>query len=1047
MTIHTVQQPIINSPYKEPEAHWQIHTHAPAEKLPGRRPPTYTYLPPGRAAAKAERSDSRESQVVDIPLVSLLRQRLAEWRPLALRGEAGVSRITMELLNYWHRDGRRHPLFFAQLEAAETIIFLTEARADFLQGIDIPQDTGAGGDAFQRRCCRMATGAGKTTVMGMLAAWSILNKVFNKQDKRFSEAVLVVCPNVTIRDRLAELNPQLGDVSIYRTRDLVPQNMMPHLQQGKLFTVNWHVFNPRDSQAGSKVLKTGKHVPVQEKIIIGETNTTARGKRYMTEATLRKKHTLGLLQILPDSEERDKNGNLKSVHIKADKYVESDAALMRRVLAKELGNRSNILVFNDEAHHAYRPQETPLQESFLPEQESLIDDEDMEREYCREATIWIKGLDMVQKSRGINFCVDFSATPYFLAKAGDQTNHIFPWTVSSFDLQDAIEAGLVKIPQLPVRDPSGKETPEYLNIWESILPRLTAAERGGRKSAAKPEAILKHAHTPIIMLATEWQKQFQLARENNSDPRPPVFIIVCKTKKLADIIYQWLAEGESPNTLIPSANIPELRNSPEQQNTILVHSDMQAKTDSGDAKNDHERWMRHTLDTIGKTDWPRDTQDRPQYPQEFETLAEKMQRPKHPPGRDVRCIVSVSMLTEGWDCNTVTHIIGLRPFMSQLLCEQVVGRGLRRISYETDVNNMMSEEIATVLGVPLSTFLPVKSNTQPQKHDTPRERIFALPGKQEFAIRFPRVEGYTQSVRRRIVCDMETIPTLQITPDKISPQVEMKAALLDNKGRPSLHGPGKATQIDLENFRNAMRLQERIWEMTTALTKYYFNETECQLPANAAFLQLYRIVAAYIHEKVSVVSPSDRKDAFMSPYYGYIIENLLSNIRPDTCAGEAPELPRYERMRGAGSTADVDFHTRRRVYAVTKSHINAVVADTRRFEQSAAWHLEQSLHVISFAKNENMGFAIPYQHDGETHEYLPDFIIRLQGAEENYLILETKGYDERKETKKAAAQRWVSAINADGKHGRWQYAMVADRSEIVRAIDTAAAVAASASAC
>ena len=390
--------------------------------------------------------------------------------------------------------------------------------------------------------------------------------------------------------------------------------------------------------------------------MVGDRTTTARGKRYMTERDLRHKSALGLLKIL--SEEKDKGGNLKKAEIQAEKYIESDTAIVRRVLEAELGRQSNILVFNDEAHHAYR-----LRTDGSDEGDNFIGDDDAAEYYYKEATVWVDGLDRVNKLRGINFCVDFSATPYFLGNAGKDTNRIFPWTVSNFDLQDAIESGLVKIPQLAARDSSGSNIPGYFNIWKWILPHLTPSERGGKKSDAKPEAVLKYAHTPIAMLGGMWEAWRQKLAES-SDPRPPVFIIVCKTRKLAKVVYEWLAEDKPPSTVIPRAQLPELRNDLNRQNTICVYSDVQNEIDSGNARNDENRWMRHTLDTIGKLDWPRDSQNRSQYPDGFEELAEKMGKDKHPPGRDVRCIISVGMLTEGWDCNTVTHIIGLRPFMS-----------------------------------------------------------------------------------------------------------------------------------------------------------------------------------------------------------------------------------------------------------------------------------------------------------------------------------------------------------------------------------------------
>lgn len=274
---------------------------------------------------------------------------------------AGSSRTTLELLQYWRREGRQHRLFFAQIEAAETVIFLREARQDFLQGIDIPfddpsDDRKADGYAgFKRVACKMATGSGKTTVMGMLAAWSILNKINSRSDARFSDVVLVVCPNVTIRNRLAELDPLSGEASLYRTRDLVPPDFMTDLAQGRVLVRNWHVFEPQGVQTGgvsAKVVKAGIPLRVKEMIHVGAKTGTTRGKRYLTLEELERQVAAGLVTVL--QEERDDQENLKKVHIEATRYVESDPSLVNRVLDREVGGKQNILVFNDEAHHAYR---------------------------------------------------------------------------------------------------------------------------------------------------------------------------------------------------------------------------------------------------------------------------------------------------------------------------------------------------------------------------------------------------------------------------------------------------------------------------------------------------------------------------------------------------------------------------------------------------------------------------------------------------------------------------------------------------------------------
>jgi type III restriction enzyme len=254
-----------------------------------------------------------------------------------VRRVAPGSRGRRELLEYWTRDGRHPRLFFAQLDAVETIIFLTEARPDLRQGIAIPIDQ-PGGErkadgftAFRRLCCKMATGSGKTTVMGMLAAWSILNKVNDRSDARFSDVVLVVCPNVTIRSRLGELDPRAGEASLYRTRDLVPERLMADLTQGRVLLMNWHLFEPQGLQIGgvsAKVSKAGVPVRIRETVTIGPKTTTARGGRYLTMAELDRQVGADLLTVI--REQRDRHGSLKKVEIEAVRYVESDTALVNR---------------------------------------------------------------------------------------------------------------------------------------------------------------------------------------------------------------------------------------------------------------------------------------------------------------------------------------------------------------------------------------------------------------------------------------------------------------------------------------------------------------------------------------------------------------------------------------------------------------------------------------------------------------------------------------------------------------------------------------------
>lgn len=598
-----------------------------------------------------------------------------------------------------------------------------------------------------------------------------------------------------------------------------------------------------------------------------------------------------------------------------------------------------------------------------------------------------------------------------------------------------IESGLVKIPQLAVRDNTGAEIPGYFNIWQWIMEpgRLTARERGGSLAGAKPEAILKWANTPIAMLGGLWEATLAEWQTGGDEKRPPVFILVCKNTALANVIHGWLAEGVCP-VGIPSSNLDEFRNTGETPRTILVHSKAVEETDEGTARSDETRWMRFTLDTVGRLDWPRGTQGEALSPDGFVALAEKLGRPLSPPGRDVRCIVSVAMLTEGWDCNTVTHVIGLRPFQSQLLCEQVVGRALRRASYETGEDGRMREEVAKVFGVPFQ-IVPFKANPSgPPPPAPPRYHVHARPDRAHLEIRFPRVEGYTQAIRNKVTVDWASVPKLALDPLNIPPEVEMKALSLTNEGRMSLSGPGQASEASLADFRSTRRISELVFEVSAALTRHYRENPDCDVPPHALFPQVARIVRHYVDHYVEVLAPADLKDLFLSPYYGWLIETLRENMHGDLDAGEVSELPLLETSRGAGSTADVDFWTSREVREVTKSHLNYVVADTRQWEQSAAFTIDTHPLVEAFAKNAGMGFGIPYFHNGESHEFLPDFLIRLKNRADFTLVLETKGYDKRKEVKKAAAIRWCRAVTAHGEFGVWAFAMVDDPSKVAKSI-------------
>jgi len=961
-----VLQPIICDPYTEPKEHWVVERGRPAEKAHSRRDAHYYYRPPARSTGPAQADDVGTR--FPLSLVNDIRKRVRDW---GHRYE-GVTGVTAELLAYWKRPDREHRLFFCQREAIETIIFLVEARGDFRQGIQVPLD--APGE-FVRYACKMATGAGKTTVMAALAAWSILNKVADRGDRRFSDVVLVACPNVTIRDRLQELDPQRGEASLYRIRDLVPAHLMTDLRRGHVVIRNWHTFAPLELNqvggVGARVVQRGR---------------------------------------------------------------ESDTALVTRVFGPEVGGKGNVLVLNDEAHHAYRIRRDV-------DGDDAADEDELADADRREATVWIEGLDRIHRIRGINLSVDLSATPFYLNRSGNDPGRPFPWIVSDFGLIDAIESGLVKIPQLPVQDATGREIPVYFHLWKWIVEeKLSAGERGGRRGQVRPEAVLRWAQQPIAQLAGLWREDFVRWRDEAArgarPPVPPVFIVVCRDTRLARVVHEWLT-GTGTGAAPP---IEEFRNAEGVEYTVRIDSRVVEELSSGVARSDESRRLRFVLDTIGRTTWPG---GKP--PEEYMELVDRVNRkaaeegrpaaadPRVPPGRDVRCIVSVAMLTEGWDATTVTHIVGLRPFESQLLCEQVIGRGLRRSQY----HDLTVEEVAKVYGVPFE-LIPLKATPGVPTPPPKVHHVHAVsPARDSLEITYPRVEGYAHTASADVTVAWDRVPNLTLDPQEIPDAVKVKALSGDRGGRLSLTGPGSTADVTLEAWRQSKRMQELEFQLARALTQRVALQPGCTIPPQALFARLLAIVRRFLREKVRPAGGRDTRDVFLEPYFSWAVELLADAVVP--AEGDAREIPRYEAHRAAGSTRDVDFWTSRPVCEVERSHLNYVVADTGVWEQSAAFHLDRDDRVVAFAKNAGLGFAIPYAYRGEAREYLPDFLVRLRddGHEVGTLILETKGYDPAAAAKVAGARRWVEAVNAEGSHGRWTFRLVSTPSDVPAALRSA----------
>ncbi|MFB0560010.1 MAG: DEAD/DEAH box helicase, partial [Candidatus Lokiarchaeia archaeon] len=670
-----VDNPIINSPFEEPTKYWDYREGQPV-LVEGRRPAGF-YL---RPRTRGPQVSLFEEEFVPLELVNNIRERIKEWRK---KGYPGVTSITRRLLDHWNNPERERKLFFCQLESAETIIWLVEASPAEKQGINITKDEtnnplslSKGYKALTRYATKMATGSGKTVVMGMLIAWSVLNKLANPQDKRFSDAVLIVCPNITIRERLKVLLPWRSK-NYYDRFDLVSHSFLERLQQGKFEITNWHLFQPKDDSRSRSVRQRGP---------------------------------------------------------------ESDNAFCRRVLEK-LGNKQNILVINDEAHHAYRPRQ-PIS----PEELGKLSREERERikEEFEAATVWIQGLDRFNQIRSLNLVLDFTATPFYIKGTGYEEGAPFPWIISDFSLVDAIECGIVKIPRIPVDDNTGALIPKYFRLWEWINKRLPLSQRQTARRRAKPEAVLREAEGALTTLASEWKRTFEAFRDADS-PVPPVLIVVCDNTDLSNLVHEHIAKGSA---------LFELKNQDEQSEvTFRIDTKLLAEAESaieGETKKEAAERLRKVVDTIGKTEWEGEGD---------------------PPGKNIRSIISVAMLNEGWDAQNVTQILGLRAFTSQLLCEQVVGRGLRRLNYD----ELPGEpEYVDIYGVPFEV-IPVKkkpiSRPGEQKIST---LVRALPERKHLEIKFPRVEGFVFDVHQRIRLNLEDVPYLMVDPSTEPTEVVAK---------------------------------------------------------------------------------------------------------------------------------------------------------------------------------------------------------------------------------------------------------------------------------
>ena len=970
-----IENPIINAPFDEPSRHFRFSDEGITDEIvDGRRTSSY-FVPIARPKKKGSKqlqfdTEWTQDRIEENKLVNDIRRRVTLWRK---GGYVGVTPTTARLIAYWTDSNREKKLFFCQIEALETAIYIAEVAKKYgdswiENAIREGNDTSNPG--LPRTAFKMATGSGKTVVMAMLIAWHTLNKRANPQDARFSDTFLLVTPGITIRDRLRVLLPNDTD-NYYRQRDIAPAQLQDQLGQAKIIITNYHAFQLRERVAAGKITKS----------------------------------------ILADGQ--------------SSPFTETPDQMVRRV-CRELGTKKNIIVLNDEAHHCYRRKPDA-------EDEKLTGDDRVEaRQREQEARVWIGGLEAVKAKIGVKAIYDLSATPFFLRGSGYPEGTLFPWVVSDFSLIDAIEAGIVKVPRVPVADDSmtGAQ-PTYRDLWLRIREHLPRKGRKTERVGGEPKLPVE-LQGALISLYGNYEKYYRLW-ENNTDARgrgvtPPVFIVVCNNTNVSKLIFDFIAGWEKPigeETIVQAGQLPIFRNDDGQgawlqrPNTVLVDS---TQLESGESmSNDFKKIAAREIEEF-KAEYRARFPGRDADNLTDEDLLREVMNTVGKAGKlggHVKCVVSVSMLTEGWDANTVTHVLGVRAFGTQLLCEQVVGRGLRRMSYAANAMGHFNPEYAEVYGVPFS-FIPCSGATTDPKPGPLPTRVRALESRLNCETTFPRLLGYRYDVAgERLTATFTDQSRLTLSTADIPTRTENAPIV----GESSIH-----TLDDLK-CRRSNEVAFLLAKLT--LEKYFRDDDGNDKPW--LFPQLLGIAKRWLNECVILKDNTFPQLLLLIEFAHDATDRIYKAIVASTDATAAlkPILHPYDTI---GSTRYVDFDTTRPVFATRaeKCHISHVVADTDSWEQKMAEALEHMPEVIRYVKNHNLGFTIPYTLNGEEKNYIPDFICCIDdgcGPDDLLnLIVEVTG--ERKKDKAAkvttAHALWVPAINNHGGFGRWTFTEIAD---------------------
>ena len=981
-------RPILNSPYEYPSRHWELdESGQPTSHILDRRRRVSLITPIPKPkkrgqreidfdeAAQALETDGQQYQLMEV--INALRRQVDAWRAISDPARWRVTPETARLLRHWrnHRFNDIRP-FFCQVEAAETAIWLTEVAPGlgnegrrFLDHLAAANEQANPGLA--RLALKLATGAGKTTVMAMLIAWQSVNAVRRPGSRRFTRGFLVVTPGLTIRDRLRVLQPNDPD-SYYQSRELVPADMLGDLDRAKIVITNYHAFMRRETLSISKG---------------GRALLQGRGADIATRETA--------------------------------------GQMLQRVMPDLMGMK-NILVLNDEAHHCYR--EKPPEED---DEGPLKGDDRTEAQKNKEAArVWVSGLEIVRSKLGHRGVIDLSATPFFLRGSGYAEGTLFPWTVSDFSLMDAIESGIVKLPRVPVADNiPNSEMPTFRNLWHHIGKKMPKKGRG-KATSLDPLSIPVELQTALEALYGHYARTFELWR-NAGIEVPPCFIIVCNNTSTSKLVHDYVSgfqrENEDGSTTLVDGRLELFRNFDGYGNplarprTLLIDSEQLESGQALDknfrvaASDEIERFRGEIIKRTGDRRQAENLSDQDLLREVMNTVGKADRL-----GGDTRCVVSVSMLTEGWDASTVTHVLGVRAFGTQLLCEQVIGRALRRQSYDLNEEDLFDVEYADVLGIPFDfTARPVVAPPQPPR-ETVQVRAIS-PERDACEIRFPRVQGYRVELpEERLSATFDDNSTLVLTPDLVGPSKTRNEGIV-----------GEGVELSLEHLEE-MRPSTVVFHLTRRLLETRWRDPG-EEPKLHLFGQLKRITRQWL--KDHLVCKGGTYPAQL--LYQSLADTACERITRGIVARHLEERPVQavlDAYNPVGSTMHVRFTTSKKTRWETdadRCHVNWAIYDSE-WEAEFCRVAEAHPRVRAYVKNHGLGLEVPYRFQAESRTYVPDFIVLVEdghGAEALlHLVVEIKGFrrEDAKEKADTMQTYWVPGVNGLRTYGRWDFVEFGD---------------------